>query len=330
MTILLSLEYFRQLLILFLGVFCGAVLVYLAMRRRKSAAVENPAAVAAELDSVREQQQETLISLRNRIEEVQNAKARAESERARLLKGLGEITGDDPGGVTVALASAKEVAEHARQLEAHEGALVAHDSELGELQTELDAAEELLRDVDTQRSALENQLKDRDREVWKLRSEIEGIRSKSHEQRARTMMLTRSSIRKTDVVANRLEDQLKHWVKKTGEVNVNFSEHGHAVTVKDAFDRLDREFIDRYFSHVTNPEYERGQRRSIHVHAAKGPDGTEYGELRLALDDDAGRTLGLRFELKGSAPDTKAVGFVLAMYLRAMHRDLRDYSINVH
>ncbi|MCA8910746.1 MAG: hypothetical protein KDB82_03495 [Planctomycetes bacterium] len=288
--------------------------------------------ISSELESVREQQQQTLEQLRKRIEDVQAAKARAETERARLMKGLAEITGEsgDGGGVTIALASAKEMAEHARQLEVHDGALAAHDNELGQLQEELNAAEELLRDVDTQRNALESQLKDRDRELWKLRNEIESVRQKSSVQRARTMMLTRSNIRKTDVVANRLEDQLKRWVKKTGPVNVNFSEHGHAVTVKEAFEKLDREFLDRYFSHATNPEYERGQRRSIHVHGGKDPDGTEYGELRVALDDDAGRTLGLRFELRGGAPDVKSVGFVLAMYLRAMNRDLRDFDLLVH
>ena len=162
------------------------------------------------------------------------------------------------------------------------------------------------------------------------RSEIEGVQRRSHEQRARTMMLTRSNVRKTDVVASRMEDQLKRWVKKTGEANVNFSEHGHASMVREFFEKLDRDFIDRYFSHVTNPEYERGKHQAIHVHEGKDPDGVEYGELRIALDDDAGRTLGLRFELKGGAPDAKAVGFVLAMYLRAIHRDLRDYTIQMH
>lgn len=310
----------------------GVGLVLGALLRRKASAKENPGEAITELESVRTQQQQTLEDLRKRIEDVQSARARAESERERLLKGLGDITGHHATGegVTIALTSARELAEHARQLEAHEGALAGHDHELDALQEELGAAEELLREVDTQRSALENQLKDRDREVWKLRSEIESVRRKSSEQRARTMMLTRSNVRKTDVVAARLEDQLKRWVKKTGEVNVNFAEHGHAVTVKEAFNKLDREFIDRYFSHATNPEYERGQRRCIHLHGAKDPDGTEYGELRVALDDDAGRTLGLRFELRGGSPDARAVGFVLAMYLRAIHRDLRDYSINVH
>ncbi|MCA8914122.1 MAG: hypothetical protein KDB90_01820 [Planctomycetes bacterium] len=311
-----------------IGAFSGFVVAMVVFRRSASSA--DPGAVAAELDAVRSQQQQTLDELRKRIESVQSAKQRAEAERARLMKGLNEITGGSDNSVTVALVNAHEVAEQARQLEAHDGELAGHDSELEHLAEELTAAEQLLREVDAQRGALEGQLKDRDKELWKLRSEIDGVQRRSHEQRARTMMLTRSNVRKTDVVAGRMEDQLKHWVKKTGEANVNFSEHGHASMVSDFFGKLDREFIDRYFSHVTNPEYERGKHRAIHVHAGKDPDGVEFGELRIALDDDAGRTLGLRYDLKGDAPDVIAVGFVLAMYLRAMHRDLRDYAIHTH
>lgn len=316
------------LFFMLLGVVLGAVLGIL-VGRRNPAFNQSTEEVAAELDSVRDHQHQTLEELRRRIEEVQAARARAEVERARLLKGLNEISGGHDQSVTVALVNAHEVAEHARELEAQEGEVAGHDAELGHLQEELSAAEELLRDVDARRSALEGQLKDRDKELWKLRSEIEGVQRRSHEQRARTMMLTRSNVRKTDVVAGRLEDQLKRWVKNTGPANVNFSEHGHASMVREFFSKLDREFIDRYFSHVTNPEYERGRHRAIHVQSGKDPDGTEYGELRIALDDDAGRTLGLRFELKGDAPDAAAVGFVLAMYLRAMHRDLRDFSLQV-
>ncbi|MCB9895882.1 MAG: hypothetical protein H6839_15655 [Planctomycetes bacterium] len=315
-------------LALLVGAAAGFVAGMLLFRRATPAA--DPGAAAAELDAVRAQQQQTLEDLRKRIESVQGAKQRAEVERARLLKGLNEITGGSDNSVTVALVNAHEVAEQARQLEAHDGELAGHDSELQHLSEELTAAEELLRDVDAQRNALEGQLKDRDKELWKLRSEIESVQRRSHEQRARTMMMTRSNVRKTDVVAGRMEDQLKHWVKKTGEANVNFSEHGHAGMVREFFGKLDREFIDRYFSHVTNPEYERGKHRAIHVHSGKDPDGVEFGELRIALDDDAGRTLGLRYDLKGGAPDVTAVGFVLAMYLRAMHRDLRDYAIHTH
>jgi DNA repair exonuclease SbcCD ATPase subunit len=309
------------------GIAIGVVAVLMLLRR--SARVDT-STEAAELDAVRARQQQTLDELRKRIEAVQASRQQAETERSRLLKAMEEISGSASSGVTVAIANVKHATDHVRKLEVHEGEVAAHDEELEHLQQELGAAEELLRDVDTQRNALEGQLKDRDRELWRLRSEIESVQRRSHEQRARTMMLTRSSVRKTDVVANRMEDQLKRWVKKTGEANVNFSEHGHASMVAEFFEKLDREFIDRFFSHATNPEYERGQHRAIHIHEGKDPDGEPYGELRVALDDDAGRTLGLRFELRGGAPDAKSVGFVLAMYLRAINRDLRDFEIVVH
>jgi hypothetical protein len=315
-------------LALLIGAGAGAAVA--VMLRRRSAPPVDTGAEAAELDAVRTRQQQTLDELRKRIEAVQVSRQQAETERSRLLKAMEEISGSASSGVTVAIANVKHATDHVRKLEVHEGEVAAHDEELEHLQQELGAAEELLRDVDTQRNALEGQLKDRDRELWKLRNEIESVQRRSHEQRARTMMLTRSSVRKTDVVANRMEDQLKRWVKKTGEANVNFSEHGHASMVAEFFEKLDREFIDRFFSHATNPEYERGQHRAIHIHEGKDPDGEPYGELRIALDDDAGRTLGLRFELRGGAPDAKSVGFVLAMYLRALNRELRDFEIVVH
>jgi len=304
------------------GLVAGGVLMLLIRRPG------TPAAPAADVDvdAVREQQAQTLAELRARIAEVQAQRDRASSERERLMRGLAELGGHADEGVTVALSSAKDMAERARQLGEHESAVSSHDEELHHLQHELAAAEELLAEVDSQRDALKQQVQDQSTELWKLRNEIQASHQKSNLQRARTMMLTRSNVRKTEVVANRLEDQLKAWVRKA-PLNVNFSEHGHAVVVRDAFAKLDREFIERYFSHATNPEYERGRRRAIHVHSGRDPDGTEYGELRIALDDDAGRTLGLRFELKKGAPDAKAVGLVLAMYLRAMHRDMRDFEV---
>ncbi|MCC7508725.1 MAG: hypothetical protein IT464_05090 [Planctomycetes bacterium] len=288
-----------------------------------------PTAPGVDLDAVREQQAQTLAQLKARIVDVQAQRDKARAERERLMQGLNEIGAKADSGVTIALTSAKELAEKARELGAHESAVSAHDDELNELQGELQAAEELLSEVDTQREALKRQVQDQSKELFKLRMEIEASHHKSNIQRARTMMLTRSSVRKTEVVANRLEDQLKHWVKKSGECNVNWSEHGHASTVAEAFSKLDREFIDRYFSHATNTEYERGQHRVIRVHQAKSPDGEEYGELVIALDDDAGRTLTLRFELRKDAPDARFVGFVLAMYLRALTRDFREFGIIV-
>lgn len=300
---------------LVVGLAGGAMLA-----RRKFAA---PAPVPEiDLDAVRSQQQQTLDDLKARIAEVQAQRDKARTERERLMKGLSEIGGKGDAGVTIALQSAKELAEKARELGQHESAVSAHDDELNQLQTELEAAEQLLTEVDTQREAMKRQLAEQGQELYRLRSEMQAVQHKSALQRARTMMLTRSNVRKTEVVANRLEDQLKSWVKKTGECNVNWSEHGHAGIVAEAFERLDREFVDRYFSHATNTEYERGAKRAIRVN---GQD--DYGELVIALDDDAGRTLTLRFELRKDAPDARFVGFVLAMYLRAITRDLRDFDI---
>lgn len=284
------------------------------------------AAPHAELDAVRAQQTQTLSDLRARIAAVQAQRDKAMAERERLMKGLAEIGGHDEG-VTIAITSAKALTERARELGQHDNAVGVHDAELGQLQQELSAAEQLLAEVDAQRNALNQQVQEQSHELWKLRAEIEATQRKSHEQRARTMMMTRSNVRKTEVVANRLEDQLKHWVRKNGEISVNWSQHGHANVVAEAFAKLDRDFVDRYFSHATNPEYDRGQRRTIRVKPGKDAEG-DHGELVIVLDDDAGRTLGLRYELKKGAPDAAFVGFVLAMYLRALSRELRDYEIS--
>ncbi|MBX3475674.1 MAG: hypothetical protein KF754_14990 [Planctomycetes bacterium] len=317
---------------LVIGGVIGLVMYFVVLRGPRKAAAARAAQAAAPvpdvaaLDATRAVQAGTLEELKARIAAVQAQRDKALAERKRLMDGLGAIGGKGDAGVTIALASAQELAEKARELGKHESDLGAHDAELSQLQTELSAAEELLGEVDAQRDALKKQVQEQGKELFKLRAEIESTQRKSHEQRARTMMLTRSNVRKTEVVANRLEDQLKHWVKNTGNLNTNWSQHGHAGIVSDFFAKLDREFLDRYFSHATNPEYSRGQRRMIRVRAGEGGG---YGELMITLDDDAGRTLGLRYDLKKEAPDAVCVGFVLAMYLRALSRELRDYSIGV-
>ena len=60
---------------------------------------------------------------------------------------------------------------------------------------------------------------------------------------------------------------------------------------------------------------------------AADPGGGRYGELVVALDDDAGRTLGLRFEVRDDAPDAARIGFVLALLLRARTRDWRHFEV---
>ena len=272
---------------------------------------------ARRLDELRRQQQATLETLRERIAGLEQQREQAEGDRARLLDGIaGEGQDTEHRRVTLVL----------EKLDLQRAAY--GESEISQLNDELSAAEELLQEVEHHRQSLESSLDDRGREVFKLKSEIDSIQRRSHEQRMRTMLLTRSHVRKTDVVASRMEDQLKRWVKKTGEANVNFSEHSHAAEVKEFFEKLDRDFIDRYFSHVTNPEYARGRNHVIRVNEEKDPGGGEFGELVIALDDDKGRTLGLRFEPRGGGPGVKYVGFVLAMYLRAVNRELKDFEIH--
>jgi len=119
-------------------------------------------------------------------------------------------------------------------------------------------------------------------------------------------------------------------VDSEGEAQVSFSSHSHTGIVEAAFERIERGFVDRFFSHVVNPEYERGKRRTIRVSAGQeDTSGHRFGELVIALDDDAGRTLGLRFDLRRDAPDASQIGFVLALLLQAHCREFRDFEIRV-
>ncbi|MHC4841049.1 MAG: hypothetical protein ACYTDT_08870 [Planctomycetota bacterium] len=283
---------------------------------------EHSAAFERELKELRKRQEESANDLKARIAELQNSKEQAASDRERLMAGLKDAgaADDDDAGVTMILEGVQRLADKAE----HEH----HDVEAEELAEELAAAEELLREVEQQRAELEKTVKDSSAEMYNLKATVEAATRKSFEARARTMMLTRSNVKKTDVIAKRMEDMLKSWIKKE-DLNVNFSEHGHAIDVQNQFEKIDQEFVTRYFTHITNPEYERGQHRIIRVNEELDPDGSKYGELVVSLDDDKGRTLGLRFDVRKQAPDIKAVGFVLAMYLRAMTRDFRDFGIKV-
>lgn len=282
--------------------------------------------VEHELDSLRNHQNYSVDELKTRIFELQKAKEKAASDRERLMKSLMKAgAANANGGVTMIIENVQKLADKANlggTEECHD------DSEYEVLSEELEAAEDLLREVEQQRTELEKQVKDCSAEMFNLKATVDAANRKSLEHRARTMLLTRSSVKRTDVIAKRMEDMLKAWVMKE-DLNVNFSEHSHAIDVQKQFERLDIEFITRYFTHVTNPEYERGQHRLIRVNEETDPKGEKYGELVVSLDDDKGRTLGLRFDIKKQAPDIKAVGFVLAMYLKAMTREFRDFGIKV-
>jgi len=54
-------------------------------------------------------------------------------------------------------------------------------------------------------------------------------------------------------------------VTSNGVAEVDFSEHSRTGKVQSAFERIDRSLVDRDFTHVTNPAYERGARRLIRL-----------------------------------------------------------------
>lgn len=296
--------------------------------------------VHGELSSLRREQQETLDLLKERLDAARAKMESAARDRERLLRELNAITEEatgkptdklDPGSATVAINHAREAVQ--RKLAAQTRVMQRDEEiqlrklELEELQKELLAAEELLKESDAQRLELDQRLTDQDKELWKLRAQVQGAQALAQQSRLKTMMLTRSHVKRGEHTLRLLEEMLKRWVKTSGEANVTFSEHGHASDVRAAFEKLDRDFVNRFFTHVTNPEYERGQHRMIRVKPGKDPDGADFGELVIALDDDAGRTLGLRFDLRKDAPDAQRVGFMLAMLLKALTREFRDFGI---
>lgn len=308
-----------------------------AMRVRVDEDVRKEAEdIRAELMAMREEQQHTLEVLRERLQTAQREIETAVHDKERLMAELHEIVPDAPGDASATFLIeqahervAKESKRQAAQtrVSEREASINRTKSEIEDLKRELAAAEMLFFESDRRAAELDNQLNDKNRELWKLKAEVQGAQSHARESRLKTMMLTRSHIKKGEHTLRMLEEMLKRWIKSSGTANVNFSTHGHASDVAAQFEKIERDFVDRYFTHVTNPEYERGQHRAIRIKEGDNPDGTKFGELVIALDDDAGRTLGLRFDLRKNAPSAQQVGFMLAMLLRAQCREFRDFEI---
>lgn len=292
--------------------------------------------VRAELVAMREEQQHTLEMLRERLANAQSEIDSALRDKERLMAELHEVVPDAPADASATFLIDKaheKVAQESKRQAAQtrvaqrEESIQRTQAEIEELKKELAAAEVLFFESDRRASELDKQLNDKSRELWKLKAEVQGAQSHARESRLKTMMLTRSHIKKGEHTLRMLEEMLKRWIKSSGAANVNFSTHGHASEVAAQFEKIDRDFVDRYFTHVTNPEYERGQHRAIRIKEGENPDGTKFGELVIALDDDAGRTLGLRFDLRKNSPSAQQVGFMLAMLLRAQCREFRDFEI---
>lgn len=294
--------------------------------------------IADELDELRARHTAEVASLRGRVGDTEKQRDDALRERARLneeitaveqeygaLKGKEAITADLEDERLRAIGRRKALIE--RELATHDARVERYETELGQVKGELGAAEELLSEVEDRHEDLTSKLRERNRRIRELQALVQQAQQDAHDFELDAAQRSQGSAG-DESVTDPLEEQLGRWLTNEGSASVNFSSHSRTGMVEAAFAKIDREFVDRHFSHVINPEYERGARRTIRVlGAAEQRDGERHGELVIALDDDAGRTLGLRYDVKDDAPDPVQIGFVLALLLRARCREFRSYEI---
>jgi len=297
--------------------------------------------VAAELDQLREQHSEEIAVFRIQIDHTENQRDDAVKRRNRLTDEIAGIEReyqeliDTSPATNVDDTRLQETAERKTQVErvlASYNAKVAHyEHELTETRSELDAAEQLLQEVEDRREDLDGKLYDRNRKIRKLQGVIKEtqkeIRNKQSDQ-LRVGKAHLQAIRESEKSQDTIEEQLGYWIKTGGHARVNFSRHSKVEMVEQQFQKIDPGFVDHYFTHVNNSEYERGSRRLIRVIADAGRDiDFTGGKLIIALDDDAGRTLGMHFETRKDAPNPLHIGFVLALLLRSNCKDFHSFSI---
>lgn len=126
----------------------------------------------------------------------------------------------------------------------------------------------------------------------------------------------------------KLQRYVADWVvSRSDGPQETWSEHGKYTIVVDAFYSIDQDFRRRFFVHAQNSEYGPHHRRTITVQTDDKLEGR--GSLRVVLNDDAGRALCLRYELrkKKGVPAVEKVGFALAVMLRSVHKDFESYQI---
>ena len=297
--------------------------------------------VAAELDQLRDQHSEEIALFRKQINRTQHQRDDAISNRDHLTAEIAGIEREyqeliDTSSATTADDSRlQEAAQRKTQVErvlaSYNVKVDYYEHELNETRSELDAAEQLLQEVEDRREGLNVKLQDRNRKIRKLHGLVKETQKEMRNTQSDQLRLGKAHLRELrewEESQNTLEEQLGYWVKTGGHANVNFSKHSKVGWVEQQFQKIDPAFVDRYFTHVNNREYERGGRRLIRV-LRDGSEDIDFsgGRLIIALDDDAGRTLGLRFETRKDAPDPVHIGFVLALLLRAKCRDFHNFSI---
>lgn len=299
--------------------------------------------IAAELDELRDQHSEEIAVFRHQVDYARHQRddartnrdqlvaeiAGIEREYQELVKTTDTLYADDPR-----LQDAKNRKNQVERALASYNVKVAHyEQELEHTRSEQDAAEQLLQDVEDRREDLSTKLQDRNREIRKLQVIIQSTQRKMRMMHSDQLRLGKAHLRELrewEESQDLIEEQLGQWVKTDGHARVNFSRHSKVEWVEEQFQKIDQGFVDRYFTHVKNSEYERGRPRLIRVLAEEWGNGDSTGgTLLIALDDDAGRSLSLRYETHKDSPTPQYIGFVLALLLRGKCRDFHDFPIRI-
>lgn len=295
----------------------------------------------AELDQFRDQHSEEILLFRRQMDHTRHQRDDAISHRDQLTREIVGIEREyrkliDTSSTTQAedprlseAASRKTQVE--RVLASYNAKVGYFENELIEIREELGAAEQLFQEVEVHREGLNTKLKNRNREIRKLHGLIQETQKKMRAMQSdqRSMgKASHSELREWKESQETIEELLGSWVWNTDHAKVNFSSHGQAGIVEQQFQKIDPAFVDRYFTHVNNAEYERGNRGLIRVVTNGSEDAeTPSGKLIISLDDDAGRTLSMRFETRRGAPDPVYLVFVLALLLRVKCRDFDGFAI---
>jgi len=297
--------------------------------------------IAAELDQLRDQHSEEIAFFHQQIEHARDQRDDAVSHRDRLTAEIEGIEREYQELINTSPAAdiddprLQETVERKSQVEralaSYNVKVAYYERGLNEASSELDAAEQLLNEVEDRREGLNVKLRDRNREIRKLHGLIQKTQKEMRDMQSdqiRQGKVHLRELREWEESQQTIEEQLGYWVKADGHAKVNFSKHSQVGVIEQQFQKIDPAFVDRYFTHVNNSEYERGGRRLIRV-ITDGSEDTEIsgGKLIVALDDDAGRTLGMRFETRTDAPDPVYIGFTLALLLRAKCRDFHSFAI---
>lgn len=298
-------------------------------------------AMEEELDETRSQHTKEIEHLHQEIDHIQmqhdsaiNHREKLEQEIAGIEREYIKLIETTPSAINndLLLQETTDRKNHVERVLASYNTKVSfYNQELEVTRSELEAAESLLYEVESRREGLNVKLQDRNREIRKLHTHLQEnqkrIRSAKNDQLRQGKAQIRD-LRQRDDNQNNIEEQLSYWVKTTGHARINFSQHANSGLVEQQFLKINQNFINLFFTHVNNSEYERGSKRLIRVLIDQDDaEAFATGRLIIALDDDIGRTLSLRFEARKDAQDPVHIGFTLALLLRYKCKDFQNFSI---